>query len=202
MRGHEWVREATRTYLESEVPVRLAAHLAANNLTSPSTDVTFLLQDVLEGVDTFPVVLVKSTSSAAVKWVKQNTWWWDYELEVIVACDHRVHGSYEAASTDRDRLLLAVRESILTMVLTDDAELIPGKWPEETGAAVQTLAGIPLAAGTMSFTVRLVETITDLNPPEDIDASDLTVEGLAADGDLMQLSATGALTLSGTATTT
>ena len=185
MKGHEYVRESVRTYLESAVPVRLAAHLAANNLTSPSTTITFLLQDVLEGVDDFPAVLVKSTNGNAVKWVAQNTWWWDYGVEIIVACDHRVHGSFEAASTDRDRLLLAVRESILTMGgLPDDVELIPGKWPEETGAAVQTLAGVPLAAGTMQFTVRVAETITDLAPPEDIDAVDLSVAGYDADDDL------------------
>lgn len=181
MRGHEYVREAIRTYLETEVPVRLSAHLTANSLTSPSTMVTFLLQDVLEGVTTFPVVLVKSTSAAAVKWVGQRTWWYGYDLEIVVACDHRVHGSYEAASTDRDRLLLAVRESILTMSgLPDDIDLQPGQWQEDTGAAVQTLAGVPLAAGTMKFTVRLTETVADLDPPEDMDAYDLTATGLDA----------------------
>jgi len=186
MRGHEYVREAIRTYLETEVPLRLDAHLAANNLSSPTaTGIAFLLQDVLEGVVDFPVVLVKSTSGNAVKWVMRNTWWYDYDIEIVVACDHRVHGSYEGASTDRDRLLLAVRESVLSMAgLPDDIELIPGKWLEDTGAAVQTLAGVPLAAGTMQFTVRMVESITDLNPPETIDDYDLTADGYDAADDL------------------
>ncbi|MEZ5119663.1 MAG: hypothetical protein R2686_07145 [Candidatus Nanopelagicales bacterium] len=185
MRGHEFVREAVRTYLETEVPVRLAAHLAANGLTSPSTDIAFLLQDVLEGVESFPAVLVKSTNGNAEKWVGPRTYWYAYDLELVVACDHRVHGSYEAASTDRDRLLLAVRESVLTMSgLPDDIDLQAGQWPEETGAAVQTLAGVPLAAGTLKFTVRLVETVADLDPPEDMDAADLTVTGIDADTDL------------------
>lgn len=182
MRGHEFVRESVRTYLEAEVPLRLAAHLAANNLTSPSSAVTFLLQDVLEGVNDFPVVLVKSTSAAAAKWVGKRTWWYAYDVELVIACDHRVHGSFEAASTDRDRLMLAVREAVLTMSgLPDDIDLQPGAWPEDTGAAVQTLAGVPLAAGTLKFTVRLTETVADLNPPEDMDAFDLSVSAVAAD---------------------
>lgn len=185
MRGHEFVREAVRTYLEAEVPARLRAHLSANNLTSPSTDVAFLLADVLEGVTAFPAVLVRSTSATALKWVAARTWWYAYDVEVIVACDHRVHGTFEAASTDRDRLMLAVRESVLTMSnLPDDIDLQPGQWPEDTGAAVRTLAGVPLAAGTLKFTVRLVETVADLDPPEDIDAVDMTVTGLPADATL------------------
>lgn len=185
MHGHEYVREAIRTYLETEVPPRLAAHLAANSLTSPSGDVTFLLQDVLEGVTTFPVVLVKSTSARAEKWVATRTFWYAYDLEIVVACDHRVHGSFEAASTDRDRLMLAVREAVLTMSgLPGDIDLRPGDWPEDTGAAVQTLAGVPLAAGTLKFTVRLTETIADLDPPEDMDTIDLTVDGYDADATL------------------
>lgn len=186
MRGHEFVRESVRTYLESEVPGRLSAHLSANALTSPdAAAVAFLLADVLEGVNDFPVVLVKSTNARAVKWVKTRTWWYAYDVEIIVACDHRVHGTFEGASTDRDRLMLAVRESVLTMSnLPDDIDLQPGEWPEDTGAAVQTLAGVPLAAGTLKFTVRLLETVTDLAPPEDIDAVDMTTSAVAADASL------------------
>jgi len=182
MRGHEFVREAIRTYLEAEVPPRLQAHLTDNELTSPSTDVAFLLADALEGVTDFPAVLVKSTSAQAVKWVASRTWWYAYDVEIIVACDHRVHGTFEGASTDRDRLMLAVREAVLDMSnLPDEIDLQPGQMPEDTGAAVQTLAGVPLAAGTLKFTVRLVETLREMHPPEDIDAADLAVDGYDAD---------------------
>lgn len=183
--GDEYVREAVRTYLETAVPARLTAELAADHLTSPSGTVTFLLQDVLEGITDFPAVLVKSTSGVIDKWVATRTFWCVYTLQIIVACDHRVHGSYEAASTDRDRLLRAVRGSVLTMSgLPEDinVNLRSVKW--DTGAAVQTLAGVPLAAATLDFEARVLETIADLNPPEDIDAVDLDVSGIPADATL------------------
>ena len=183
--GDEYVREAVRTYLETAVPTRLAAELAADGLTSPSTDIAFLLQDVLEGVESFPAVLVKSTLGEIDKWVATRTFWMDYTVELIVACDHRVHGSYEGASTDRDRVLRAVRGAVLTMSgLPNDinVNLRTVKWV--TGAAVQTLAGVPLAAGTLTFDAKVEETISVLDPPEDMDAADLTVTGVDADTDL------------------
>ena len=186
MKGHEYVREAIRTYLETAVPARLSAHLADNALSSPAPgELTFLLEDTLQGVTTFPAVLVKSTGATLDKWVATRTFWYAYDVEIIVACDHRVHGSFEGASVDRDRVLLAVRESLLALVgLPSDIDVTPRTMPEETGAAVETLAGVPLAAGTVKFTARVVETITDLDPPEDIGAADLTVAGFDADDTL------------------
>ena len=105
-----------------------------------------------------------------------DTWWFAYDIEVIVACDHRVHGDAEGASKDRDRLLLAVRECIYRASgLTDDIDISPKGRPEATGAASETRAGVPLAAGTLKFRARVTETLTDLDPPEDIDAVDQSV---------------------------
>ena len=93
-----------------------------------------------------------------------------------MACDHRVHGDAEAASKDRDRVLLAVREAIYSAAgLTEDIDISPRKRPEATGAAAETRAGVPLAAGTLKFRARVTETLTDLDPPEDIDAVDQSV---------------------------
>lgn len=186
MKGHEYVREAIRTYLETAVPARLAAHLAGNGLSSPNpAELTFLLEDTLQGVTSFPAVLVKSTAATLDKWVSTRTFWYSYDVEIIVACDHRVHGSFEAASVDRDRVLLAVRESLLGLVgLPDDIDIPARAMPEETGAAVETLAGVPLAAGTVRFTARVSETVADLDPPESIGASDLTVAAFDADDTL------------------
>ena len=176
MRGHEYIREAVRTYLELTVPDRLTAHLTANSLTSPDpAEIQFVLADGLEDITTFPVVVVRSTDSSDDTRTGTNTWLVTYELEVIVACDHRIHGDSEGASKDRDRVLLAVREAIYSVAgLTDDIDIVPRKRPEQTGAAMQTLAGVPLAAGTIKFTARVQETLTDLDPPETIAAVDLT----------------------------
>ena len=177
MKGHEYIREAIRTYLEVAVPPRLAAHLAGNGLTSPDpAGVAFLLADGLQDITDFPAVVVRSTDSGDERQVTTDTWWFAYDIEVIVACDHRVHGDAEGASKDRDRLLLAVRECIYRASgLTDDIDMSPKGRPEATGAASETRAGVPLAAGTLKFRARVTETLTDLDPPEDIDAVDQSV---------------------------
>jgi hypothetical protein len=186
VRGHEYIRETIRTYLEAEVPTRLAAHLAAYSLTSPTpADVTFLLADGLQDINDFPAVIVRSTDSQDDTRTADGTWRIAYDIEVIVACDHRVHGDAEGASKDRDRLLLAVRECIYSVVgLTDDIDIAPRKRPEQTGAASETRAGVPLAAGTLRFRASVLETLTDLDPAEDINDVDLTTGGYDAGQDL------------------
>ena len=182
MRGHEYIREAVRTYLEATLPSRLAAHLAANELTSPATDgINFVLADGLQDITRFPVVVVRSTDAGNDQWTGDGTWSIIYDVEIIAACDHRVHGGYESASKDRDRLLLAVRECMYAATsLTEDIDILPGKRPEQTGAAMETRAGVPLAAGTLKLRARVLESLTDLNPPEDIDVVDLTATGYDA----------------------
>jgi hypothetical protein len=187
VKGHEYVREAIRTYLEDTVPARLAAHLTANGLTSPDASaLTFLLADGLQGVDSFPAVVVRWASVSDDQRTGEYTWLFSYELEVIVACDHRTYNDPEGASKDRDRLLLAVRECLYrALTLTNDIEILPRKRPEQTGAASETRAGLPLAAGTLSFVARVTETLTDLDPASEIvSAVDLDVAGVAASEDL------------------
>jgi hypothetical protein len=182
VRGHEYIREAVRTHLEATVPARLTAHLTANSLTSPDpAALTFLLADGLQDITDFPAVIVRSTDSSDDTRTADGTWQITYDIEVIVACDHRIHGDAEAASKDRDRLLLAVREAVYAVSgLTDDIDIAPRKRPEQTGAASETRAGVPLAAGTLKFTARVLETLADLDPPEDADTVDLSVGGYAA----------------------
>lgn len=183
MKGHEYVREAIRTYLESTVPARLAAHLAANSLTSPDpAALTFLLADGLQEITDFPAVIVRSTDATDDTHTGGDTWQIVYDLEVIVACDHRVHGDAEGASKDRDRVLLAVREAVYAVAgLTEDIDVFPAKRPEQTGAASETRAGVPLAAGTLKFRAAVLETLADLDPPETISAVDQSVDGYSAD---------------------
>lgn len=186
MKGHEYIREAIRTHLENVVPTRLQAHLTANSLTSPAVaDLTFLLADGLQEITDFPAVIVRSTDSTDDTRTADGTWLVRYDIEVIVACDHRVHNDAESASKDRDRVLLAVREAIYSAAgLTDDIDISPRNRPEQTGAAADTRAGVPLAAGTLKFRASVLETLVDLNPPEDVDAVDLTADGYDASQDL------------------
>ena len=183
MRGHEYIREAIRTYLESAVPVRLAAHLAANGLTSPNVaDLRFLLADGLQEITDFPAVIVRSTDATDDTRTADGTWRIVYDVEVVVACDHRVHGDAEGASKDRDRVLLAVREAVYFAAgLTEDIDIFPAKRAEQTGAAAETRAGVPLAAGTLKFRAAVLETLADLDPPETIRAVDQSVDGYSAD---------------------
>lgn len=185
MKGHEYIREAIRTYLEAEVPARLTAHLTANNLSSPdAAEIDFVLADGLQDIANFPVVVVRSTDATddqRVDGAAGSTWQVTYGLEVIVACDHRVHNDPEAASKDRDRLLLAVRECVyLAATLTNDIVISPRGRREATGAASETRAGVPLAAGTIRFSAQVIESLADLDPPEDADTYDLSVSGYDA----------------------
>lgn len=186
MKGHEYIREAVRTYLEQSVPLLLAAHLTEIGMTVPDpSGVRFLLADGLQDVTDFPVVVVRSTDSRDDQRTGDGVWRITYEVEVIVAVDHRVHGDAEGASVQRDRLLLAVREAVYRASgLTDDIDIAPAKRPEQTGAATETRAGVPLAAGTLSFTARVLESLTDLGGTEDFDAVDLAVSGFDAGQDL------------------
>lgn len=183
MKGHEYIREAVRTHLEVAVPVRLAAHLAANALTSPDpADLKFLLADGLQNVKDFPAVVVRSTDATEDTHAGGDTWRVVYDLEVLVAADHRVYGDVEGASQDRDRVLLAVRESIYSATgLTEDIDIFPSKRSERTGAADESLTGVPLAVGRLKFRAAVVESLTDLTPPETILAVDQNVTGYSAD---------------------
>lgn len=184
MTGHEYIREAIRTYLEADVPARLATNLAADGLLTPNpSDMAFMLADGLQDVTVFPVVVVRSTDSKHEADTGDGVHLFRYDIEVIVACDHRVHGDAEGGSKDRDRVLRAVREAIYAVGgLGDDIEFVPGDRPEKTGAAMETRAGVPLAAGTLQFTARTLEVTHMDAATESIDAIDLTVNGVDALG--------------------
>lgn len=176
MRGHEYIREAVRTYFEQVVPARLQAHLTAIGMSTPvPAEVQFVLADGLQDIVDFPVVVIRSTDATNDTRTGDGKYRIAYDVEVIVACDHRVHGDGEAASKDRDRLLLAVREAVYSVSgLTDDIDIAPSKRPEATGAAMETRSGVPLAAGTIKFTAYVLEDLEVLDPPETITNVDLT----------------------------
>lgn len=193
MRGHEYIRDEVRGFLESTVPLFLAAHLADLGESEPApASVSYLLADSLQELpaDIFPVVAVRSTDSVDDQPFREGVWGMVYTLQVMVACDHRTYGAtgYEQASRYRDRLLLAVREALYRVSGVKsadedgDIEFLPGKRPERTGKGNQeTLAGVALAAGTIDFRVRVTEMLGNAGvPTERIDGVDLSVSGVDA----------------------
>jgi len=191
MRGHEYVRDAVAEFLADQVPARLTAHLSGIEQTEPDpSTVVFVLADSLQDLgDVFPVVAVRSTDSTDESRIGATDWAVVYDIEVMVACDHRTYGAegYEQASRARDRLMLACREALwrvrgMTSDAEDgDVEFLPGKRPERTGRGnQQTLSGLALAVGTIDLRVRVTERLTDLAPPETVAAVDLSVSGVDA----------------------
>lgn len=196
MRGHEYIRDALRAYLETAVPLFLTAHLTDIGEAEPvPADVSFVLadslQDVVETEDIapYPVVAVRSTDGDVEQKTGITSWTFLYDLEVMVAVDHRTYGAegYKAATRSRDRLLLAVRSALLSVSGLDsgeadgDVEFLPGKRREQTGRGnQQSLSGVALAVGTLSFRARVTERLSVPPALEQIGAVDLSVSGVDA----------------------
>ena len=191
MRGHEYIRDAVGAYLESSVPPRLAAHLSDIGQDQPDPDtVGFVLADSLQDIgEGFPLVAVRSTDVSNEQRLTPSAWAITYDLEVMVACDHRMYGAagFDRASRARDRLLLTVRESLLrvsgmdTDAVDGQVEFLPGKRTERTGRGnAETLTGVALAVGTVSLRARVVEVLSDLDPAESVGVIDLAVSGVDA----------------------
>lgn len=193
MRGHEYVRDEVRFLLQSRVPARLAMQLAALEVDEPDpAEVSFVLADSLQELspDMLPVVAVRSTD-ATVDSRAGATVLMVYDLQILVACDVRVFGDEGAqrATRCRDRLLLAVRESLWSVsgLATPEGasdggiEFLPAKRSERTGRGdPQTLAGLALSVGTVDLRARVTEVLDPLVPFEPVEAVDLGVSGVDA----------------------
>lgn len=185
MKGHEYISEAVRLYLQTVVPDLLRAHLADNpGMAGPDpADVRFVCMDDLSMVSDFPVVLVRSTDMPRMEAVGGDggDYRCRYDIEVLVAADNRVHGDYELACAYRSRLLLAVRKAMLTCRhLPDDIDLPSRSLTEQTGAAAELLSGTPLAAGVLKTHAIVDESLTPTDPPI-VSASHVSVSAAAAD---------------------
>jgi hypothetical protein len=187
MRGHEYARAQVKSHLAATVGARLSAIRAALAVSTPHNPAagSYLLSDQLP-VDpaAYPCVVVMSSGSPRIR--KQSVraagdaadFIVVYDLRVVVACRTDVAGGEEAASVDRDRLLLAVRESLLGKAnLPDDIEILTDELREETGAASQDVRGRPLAAGQITFTAAVLETLAALPAPDALVVSDVDVVG-------------------------
>lgn len=191
MRGHEYARSQVKTHLAATVGARLTAIRSALSVSTPTnpTASSYLLADALPSdPNLYPAVVVMSTGTPRI--TKQSVYADGdtadfivvYDLRVVVACRTDIAGGEEAASVDRDRLLLAVREALLGRAnLPSDLEIHTADLREETGAAAQDLRGRPLAAGQLTFSVAVLETLTPSNAADDLETSAIDVVGYSPD---------------------
>lgn len=193
MKGHEYARAQVKAHLAATVGPRLAAIRAALEVASPTNPISaaYILADSLPvDPNLYPCVVVMSTGAPRIRRqsVSASGDTTDfivvYDLRVVVACRVDTAGGDEAASRDRDRLLLAVRESLLGRAnLPEDLEMVVGDLAEETGAAAQDLRGRPLAAGQVTFSVAVLETLTPSPVPDALEESAVDVTGYGRDTD-------------------
>jgi len=169
MGGHEAVKTLVRAHLEQWLPIRLELIRLALDVTSPIDPRSYSLADNLPQNDPalYPAVLVMSTRTVGMSRRKATSagdlaeFDVDYEVVVVVASEHDEYGDNESAALHRDRLMLAVRECVLLPIpLSEDTHILPTPLPAEvTGPASESLRGLSLAAGQITFLVRSVETL-------------------------------------------
>lgn len=177
MIGHEGVKTAVRDHLEATVPARLAAIREALGVGDPCDPVAYRLADSLQVDDIYPLVLIRSTDApsmkpaAAVAGGVVTVWQVTYAIEIVVACDVGTFGAWADACVHRDRLLLAVRESLLVPANLGDVVLRTAtSVSEETGPAAETLAGRPLAVGSLKVGAVATESLAAI-PSADLIAN-------------------------------
>ena len=193
MRGPEYVRDVIRDMLAEMVPARLAMILAELEVDEPDpAEVSFVLADSLQELspDMLPVVAVRSPGFVDEERAGSTAWLPQYDISVLVGCDLRVFGTegHDRAGRARDRLLRAVRESVLSVHGIDnsgadgDVEFLRkrGNRARMGAGDPQTLAGLALSVGTYEFQVRVTEVLVPLVPLEPVEAVDLGVSGVDA----------------------
>lgn len=189
MKGHEYVRSIVRAHLQAKVPGRLSAIKSALLTATPAAPAAYLLADRLPTDPAlYPCVLINSSGTPRIRAQSvyaegdSSDFIIVYDMRLIVACRTDVAGGDEAASVDRDRLLLAVREALLSRgSLPDDLEIVTTDMREDTGAATQDLRGRPLAAGQITFGVGTLETLAALPASDPLEESEIDVVGFSAD---------------------
>lgn len=166
MKGHEYARALVRDHLEANLPARLALIRAALSVPHPLDPAEYMLADTLPiDASKYPIVLVQSTSLTDMRATESGqlgVWICEYAVQVVVACRSNTVGAWEDASRQRDRLMLAARESLMMgRELAADAFAVTQGMTEEIGEAAQDVQSRPLAAGQLTLRVRVAETLAD-----------------------------------------
>jgi hypothetical protein len=167
--GHEKVKVLVRDHFATWMPIRLELIRQQLAVEDPVDPQSYTMADHLPQNDPqkYPAVLVTSTRTVGMSRRKATgtqelaIFDVDYEVVVVVACEHHEFGDEETAARYRDRMLLAARECVLLPIPLDEStEILQTPLPEEiTGAAAETLRGNSLAAGQITFNVRSAETL-------------------------------------------
>lgn len=199
MKGHEYPRQLLAEMLEVQVPLRLAKIRAAATVDPevpelwPPDPKSYLLADELPmKEEKYPSVLVTSSSAAVDSNIQSGLGEFIYEYTLTVGCAVVAdrHGGETKSSLGRDRILLAIRESLLLNAqLADDCFAVVRALTEETGAAIENLQSKAMSLGNITFAVRVIEELTDplLNDEGDavvIETHAQTVAAVGATDDL------------------
>lgn len=171
MRGHEYPRRLLAAMLADQVPRRLAVLRAEMDDTWPPDPAAVLLSDRLPDDESlYPCILVTSTRMTSMKATSATAtvdgFVCTYELTIAVAVRAARHGGDEAASIGRDRVLLAVREALLTAgQLANDCQAVVRGLGEQTGQAGEDMQARPLSLGNLTLSALVYETVTDPSGP-------------------------------------
>lgn len=173
MLGHEGARRLLEQALAVAVPARLAMIrdrvppvpvAGAPQVWPPDPKV--LCADVIpDRSDWLPAVMVGSTKLEGLRAMEGGIgqqWLCTYSGDVAVAVVADNPASETLASVGRDRLLLAVREALLTHSrLADGVAVQLRGLTEDTGPVSEDMAARPMCGGVIPITIQAVEALDE-----------------------------------------
>lgn len=174
MIGHEGVRRLTEAMLRTELPKRLKVIRAAvppvpvdNSPADWPPDPHVFCADVIpDRSDWYPAVMVNSAKLTDMSATEAGdagvAFLCTYEFDVAVAVVAAQAGGEVLASVGRDRILLALRETlILHSEIGKHVWLTVRGLTEETGPIAEDISARPMSAGVISLSAKAIEAVDD-----------------------------------------
>ena len=184
--GHEAVKAA----LVSHITDNIAAWITVVQDGSwPPVPAEIVASDILP-VDEdkpWPCVLVTSTSMSdrrRTAALGDATFIGEYSVKITAAVRTSKSKDDADAAVGRDRLLLALRYLLITSPKAGDTTVLTSTLTEQTDPVAVDPKGRMVALGSISVTVRHVESIPDLEAYGVADSADVTLSVTTADGTL------------------
>lgn len=164
MNGHEVPRRLVVKLLQDNVPEALGRNNNVGRDNWPPAPRSVTVADSMPiREEMYPAIIVQSTGSELVHSSQAGSGehMFRYAMRVqVLVTSHKAQGA-ETASVGRDRLLLAVRDVLMSGSLGDpDYAIVSGSFTETTGIAVETLQSKPVAVGSIEFDVNAIEIST------------------------------------------